>query len=75
MRNIATFSPIGDISFLRILPRSVSINNPIVSSSRIMRTYGSQILHARILARGLLLLSVSLIDWRSVPSWVRGDLP
>src|SRR5216683_3100861 len=47
-----TFSPMGDISFRRIFPRSGSpMNKPIVSSSRRMKTNGSQMLQYLILGR------------------------
>jgi hypothetical protein len=67
----STFSPIGDISFLLILPRSVSpMNKPIVSSSRRMSTNGSHILHALILARGMF-PSMSLMICLSLPSTMK----
>ena len=56
-----TLSPIGDISLRRILPRSFSpMNRPIVSSSRIISTYGSDMLQYLILGRAML-PSVSLM--------------
>lgn len=56
------------MSFLLILPRSVSpMNRPIVSSSRRINTKGSHILHALILARGKF-PSMSLITCLSAPS-------
>ena len=63
-----TLSPIGDMSFLLIFPRSVSpINRPMESSSRMINTKGSDILQARIFGRGIL-PSASLMICRSVPS-------
>jgi hypothetical protein len=74
MRLRPTFSPIGDISFRRILPRSGSpINRPMVSSSRRMNTNGSQILQYLILGRWLL-PSMSLMICRSVQSVVSSAL-
>ena len=66
--NSVTFSPIGDMSLRRIFPFSISpMNNPIVSSSRMMRMKGSQMLQHLIL--GLAVFpSRSLMLCRSVPS-------
>lgn len=56
------------MSFRLIFPRSVSpMNSPIVSSSRKMRTKGSDILHALIFGLGMV-PSTSLMTCRSVPS-------
>ena len=66
-----TFSPIGDISLRRIFPLSISpMNSPMVSSSRMIKMNGSQMLHDLIL--GLAVLpSRSLMLCRSVPSKCR----
>ena len=66
--NSVTFSPIGDMSLRRIFPFSISpMNSPIVSSSRMMRMKGSQMLQDLIL--GLAVFpSRSLMLCRSVPS-------
>jgi hypothetical protein len=63
-----TFSPIGDMSFRLIFPRSGSpIKRPIVSSSRRIKRKGSQILQDRIFGRGML-PSTSLMTCLSTPS-------
>lgn len=65
---VRTLSPIGDISFRLIFPRSVSpIKRPIESSSRTMSTKGSEMLQALIFGRGIF-PSISLIICLSVPS-------